>query len=128
MIHNTSTHLRFKLRLRKTVDLNLMVLKLNQDLKMRLITLITWHITTLSTTLKSLVVNFTCALQLLQRKSRNHLCFELLNLCWCARVCFANHRNDVHLSKYVLVDCNYVKVLHLCDVLIHEATLITQEG
>ena len=45
-----------------------------------------------------------------------------------AGVTLANHRNDVHLSKYVLVDCNYVKVLHLCDVLIHEATLISQDG
>ena len=36
MIHNISTHLRLKLRLRKAIYLNLMVLKLYQDLKIRL--------------------------------------------------------------------------------------------
>ena len=42
-----------------------------------------------------------------------HLCFELLNLCWCARVRFANDRNDVHLSKYVLV-VQIIGRLQLC--------------
>ena len=87
--HCLMFHLRLKLRLWEVVNLNLVLLKLDQDLRiLSYFAQPDWTGPDLDE-----IIFHNCEIKTFAR----HLCFELLDLSRGAGVRFANHWDDVHL-------------------------------